>query len=261
MKQLIKAAFVLHFGLILASHAQGQYTFEMMNGRMLEVYSFNDTSFIDIKYTFDKRSLQNERIRQYNDNLHVNLANKFEGSITRTALDSLVEEKMKPLKEPKVKEGFTAKAEVFAIHHPDGNRELLYEYNEAIGNDFTVDEMQHYIWGQRDALLNFKAKRAFWGGVAFGAAGAFAWQNSVFTVTTPAIWLGITAIPTIHIRERYMSDPSVKNSPYKDMYRSGFARTARTRNMIQGLKGSVIGTVAGALIFAVVANNAPGIRY
>lgn len=261
MKQLMKAAFVLLIGLILAHNAKGQYTFEMMNGRMLEVYSFNDSSFVDIKYTFDKRSLRNNRIRQYNEGLRIDLADKFEGSITRSALDSLVEKKKKPLKESKVKEGFTAKAAVFAIHYPEGKRDLLYEYNEALGNDFTVDEMQHFIWGQRDAMLNFKAKRAFWGGIAFGAAGAFAWQNSVFAVTTPAVWVGITAIPTIHIRERYMTDPAIKNSVHKDMYRAGFARTARTRNMIQGLKGSVIGTLAGALIFAVVANNAPGIRY
>jgi len=257
MKQLFRTVFVLMMLSAFAPDASAQYTFEMMNGRMLKVFSYNDSAFVDIKYRFDKRSLKNDRIRQHNEDLHVALANKFEGSISKAALDSLVEQKQKPFKDPVIKEGYTPRAEVFAIHHPDGTRELLYEFNETIGNDFTVTEMQHYIWGQRDALLNFDTKWPFWGGVAFGAAGGFAWQNSVFSVATPAVWTLIAALPTIRIRDRFMSDPSIRT----DEYRAGFARTARTRNMIQGLTGSLIGTVAGALIFAIVANNAPDIRY
>lgn len=256
MTQLLKALIVLVFTIFFAIDGIAQYTFEMMNGRMLQVFSYNDSAFVDIKYRFDKNSIKNNRIIRYNENLPYELAEKKGDELSKNELDSLVERKKKSLYPPKVKEGFTEKAEVFAIHHPDGEKEILYEPNEAVGNYYSVPEMQEFIIGERDALHNFYAKRAFWGGVAVGAAGGFAWQNSIFTVTTPVAWTLITAIPTIRIKERYMSDPGMRTEPYK----AGFARTARTRNMIQGLKGSLIGTVAGALIYAVVANNSPHFR-
>lgn len=240
----------------MSTTAKAQYTFEMMNGRLLEVASYNDSNYVDIKYYYNKNSLKNERIRLYNDELRYELADKKGDQLSRAALDSLVEKKKKPLKEPNMKEAFVEPAEVFAIHHPDGTKEVLYEYNEVLGNYYTIAEMQEYVIGERDAIMRFKTRRAFWGGVAAGAVGGFAWQNSVFTVTAPLVWTGIVAIPVIRIKERHMSDPALRTEPYK----AGFAKTARTKNMIKGLQGSAIGTLAGALIYAVLANNTSQFR-
>lgn len=256
MNQQSKILFVLIVVLSLPVLTSAQYTFEMMNGRLLEVTSFNDSDYVDIKYRYNKNSLKNERIRLHNEDLRYELADKKGDELSKAELDSLVEEKKKELKEPNMKEAFVEPAEVFAIHYPDGTKEVMYEYNEVLGNYYTVPEMQDYIIGERDAIMRFKAKRAFWGGVAAGAVGGFAWQNSIFTVTTPLVWTGIVAIPVIRIKDRHMSDPTLRTEPYK----AGFAKTARTKNMLKGLQGSVIGTVAGALIYAVVANNTTQFR-
>lgn len=256
MKVLLKVISILIVLIGFSAESAAQYTFEMMNGRLLEVFDYNDSAFVDIKFKFDKNSMKNERIRLYNENLRFKLADEKGDDIGREQLDQLVKQKSKTLKSPKIKEGFVDRTEIFAIHEPDGSKEILYEHAEEIGNYYTVPEMQEFILGERDALLRFKAKRAFWGGVAFGALGGFAWQNSLFALTTPVIWTGITAIPTIRIKDRYMSDPTLRTEPYK----AGFAKTARTRNMLQGLMGSTVGTVAGLLIYAVIANNSPHIN-
>lgn len=242
--------------MVLFFSVSAQYTFEMMNGRMLEVFEYNDSAYIDIKYVYDKNSLKNARLRQHNEQLKYRLADEKGDGLSKSEFDALLDEKMKPLAEPRKKEAFVPKEEVFAVHHPDGTKKYFYELSLETGNDYTLREMQEFIWGERDAIMNYRAKGAFWGGVAFGAVGGFAWQNSIFSITTPVVWTLGTAIPVIRIRERYMSDPTLKTNPY----RVGFARTARSRTMIQGLKGSAIGTVAGVLIYAVLSNNVNGLR-
>lgn len=255
MKNTVYSLTVFAVLMIVTSTLRGQYVFEMMNGRWLDVAEFNDSNYVDIKYRYDKNSRKNNKIREFNENLRFELVEKKGDNLSVKTLDSLVAIKTKPLLDPKYKTAFVDPAEIFAIQRPDG-REVLYEYNETIGNYYTVDEMHDFITGERDALLRFKGKRAFWGGVAAGAVGGFAWQNSIFTVTTPLVWVGIVAIPPIKIKQKYMSDPNLRSEPYK----AGFAKTARTKNVLQGLKGSVIGTIAGALIYAVVSNNSSQFR-
>lgn len=256
MLQLLKCLFVFALPLSFSVAVNAQYTFEMMNGRMLEVFSYNDTDYVDIKVRYNKRSRKMRRIESYNENLRFELAEKRGESISKVELDSLVEKMRKPLPEPRIKSGFFDSDEVFAIHKPGAERDILYEHNEVLGNYYTVPEMQEFIVGERDAIMRFKGNRAFWGGVAFGAVGGFAWQNSVFSLTTPLVWTGIVAIPVIRIKDKYMSNPAMKTEPYK----AGFAKTARTKNMLQGLKGSVIGTAAGILIYTVLANNTSTFR-
>lgn len=256
MNVLLKVFLTIVIGLGISSEIAAQHTFEMMNGRLLDVFSYNDSAFTDIQFSYDKNSMKNERIRFYNENLRYDLAEKRGDDLSREQLDQLVEQRSKSLFPPKIKEGFVDRSEIFAIHEPDGTIEVVYVHADEIGNYYTVQEMQEFILGERDALLRFQSKRAFWGGVAFGAVGGFAWQNSVFSLTTPIVWTGITALPTIRIKDRYMSDPSLRTEPYK----AGFAKTARTKNMLQGLMGSTVGTVAGLLIYAVVANNSSLIK-
>jgi hypothetical protein len=116
--------------------------------------------------------------------------------------------------------------------------------------------MQDFIYGERDALMKYRGRAAFWGGMGFGAVTGFALQGSVFSVVTPFVWTLGATFPVIRIKEKYMSDPMRKTQPYK----SGFARTARTRNMIQGLKGSVIGLGIGILSYSIAAANSTAIK-
>ncbi len=256
MTQTIRIALCSALLACLLSESKAQYIFEMMNGRQLEVFHFNDSAFIDIRFTYDKNSLRNQRIRQYNENLRYEIADRKGDQLTRAELDALVEKNKKSLRPEKKKETYVSRDDVFAIIDSDGNRQILYEYQPEYGNDYTVREMEEFMLGQRDAMLNYKAPLAFWGGAAFGLLGGLAWQNSIFAVSTPVVWTLFTAIPPIHIKERYMHDPNMKT----DAYRAGFARNARSRQLIQGLKGSVIGTAAGVLLYSVLANNVEGIR-
>jgi len=246
----------LALALIYFDNVSCQYVFEHMNGRLLKVFNYNDTAFIDIKYSFDKNSLKNERIAYRNENLRFEILEKKGDNFSRTELDSLVALKIKPFKPAKVKEAYINQSELFAIHQPDGTRKLLYFHDEGFGNYYTVDEMQDFIFGERDALLKYRGRAAFWGGMGFGAVTGFALQGSVFSIVTPFVWTLGATFPVIRIKEKYMSDPTRKTQPYK----SGFARTARTRNMIQGLKGSVIGLGIGVLSYSIAAANSTAIK-
>jgi hypothetical protein len=238
------------------NNAQAQYVFEHMNGKLIKVFNYNDSAFVDIKYTFDKNSFKNDRIANFNENLRFEILEKKGDNISKTELDSLVAARSKAFKEPKLKEAFINSSDVFAIHNPDGSKKVLYFYDPGFGNNYMEQEMQEFILGERDALLNYRGRFAFWGGVGFGAAAGIALQRSVFSVTAPFVWSLGAAIPVIRIKEKYMSDPTLKTEPYK----SGFARTARTRNMLQGLKGSVLGLGVGILIYSVMAANSPNIN-
>lgn len=248
------------FGFILMicslNNGQAQYVFEHMNGKLIKVFNYNDSAFTDIKYTFDKNSLKNDRIANFNENLRFDILENKGDNISKAELDSLVAARSKAFKEPKLKESFINSSDIFAIHQPDGSKKVLYFYDPGFGNNYMEHEMQEFILGERDALLNYRGRFAFWGGVGFGAAAGIALQRSVFSLTAPFAWTLGAAIPVIRIKEKYMTDPSLKTEPYK----AGFARTARTRNMLQGLKGSVLGLGVGILIYSVMAANSPNIN-
>jgi hypothetical protein len=248
--------FSLSLVFIFCNNINGQYVFEHMNGRLLKVFNYNDSAFVDIKYSFDKNSLKNERIAYKNENLRFEILEKKGDNLSRAELDSMVALKSKPFKPAKIKESFINPSDLFAIHLPDGTRKVLYFYDEGFGNYYSVDEMQDFIYGERDALMKYRGRAAFWGGMGFGAVTGFALQGSVFSVVTPFVWTLGATFPVIRIKEKYMSDPMRKTQPYK----SGFARTARTRNMIQGLKGSVIGLGIGILSYSIAAANSTAIK-
>lgn len=242
--------------LFCVNNTQAQYVFEHMNGKLIKVFNYNDSAFVDIKYSFDKNSLKNDRIANFNENLRFNMLEKKGDNISKAELDSLVGAKSKAFKEPNIKESYISSSDIFAIHNPDGTKKVLYFYDPGFGNNYVEHEMQEFIIGERDALLNYRGRFAFWGGVGFGAAAGIALQRSVFSVTAPFVWSLGAAVPVIRIKEKYMTDTSMKTEPYK----SGFARTARTRNIIQGLKGSVLGLGVGILIYSVMAANSPNIN-
>jgi hypothetical protein len=255
-KRYMRIVFGFILLLFLSNSTRAQYVFEHMNGKLLKVFNYNDSAFVDIKYTFDKNSLKNDRIANFNENLRFDILEKKGDNISKAELDSLVAAKSKAFKEPKIKESYISSSDIFAIHNPDGTKKVLYFYDPGFGNMYTEQEMQQFIFGERDALLNYRARFAFWGGVGFGAAAGIAMQRSVFSVTAPFVWSLGVALPVIKIKEKYMTDTTLKTEPYK----SGFARTARTRNMIQGLKGGVLGLGVGILVYSVMAANSPNIN-
>jgi hypothetical protein len=143
------------------------------------------------------------------------------------------------------KEASIDKYRIFSITYADGKEVIFYRQDSTEGNELSVDEMRSYVYGERDALRNYKAPLAFWGGVVAGAAGG---------VGATAVGLGVLSpvIPgfyTIANGSRFVtvSKKNVSNADYlKDQnFLHGYERTARSIRVNNSLIGGAIGIVAG----------------
>jgi hypothetical protein len=238
MREFILLSFV--FIAFSAKSQESPSRLLLMNGREMDVYNFNDTSYTDLRFSYDKNFFRRER-------MHINQRRKagkyFDTSIRSSRADAL----------PVVlKGGKLDRLEVLTIKDAQGNEKLLYFYDPDIGNDMTPDAARAFVLGERDARVAKKGMGWFYGGLGAGFVGGYAARGSIWAVAVPPILSLSAMIPTVSIPERAIHDISYQ---YNDDYAAGFESRARSRNIRQALKGSVIGTVLGLVVFAIVDNN------
>ena len=136
--------------------------------------------------------------------------------------------------------------QVFSIVSSDGIEKVLYRYEEIIGNDFTVDEMRYYIYGESDALNGYNGKPTFWAGMALGAGGSYALGGGFIPFTIPLAYTGGMQIPFIKIRAKTITD---QEYTYHPTYALGYEKSARTRKTMNALIGSLIGVAIGGTLY------------
>jgi hypothetical protein len=135
---------------------------------------------------------------------------------------------------------------LFAIKYGKGN--LVYFYQEdTIKNWFTRDEMWLFMQGERDARKGFKARGAFWGGIAAGVAGgasglAVGSAGAFFGPVLPIAFFTTVGIPKVWIRHSTVSNPEYL---WHDAYILGYEREARAKRRRKSLFGGGIGVVIG----------------
>lgn len=212
----------------------------MRNGKYLEVYSLNDSSYVPLKYSYDSNYFKKERI-----NLR---AARKEGVLYTPDFSS-----PKAASIPIVlKKGTMARDQVFSIQIPSGKEIVYYQYSEPLGNYLTEDQMRAFVYGRRDARFYHRGSGWFYSGLGVGLLAGYGLKTSILSLAVPPLFALTTLIPTIHIKESQINDKSFK---YNLDYAAGFESYARSRNTIQALKGSAIGTVVGIIIYSIVDNN------
>jgi len=119
----------------------------------------------------------------------------------------------------------------------------------VVGDDLSEQEVLIFIAGQRDAKNNFDLTPVWIGGLSFGTIAGILSRSNFVLLPVPFVTYTLGQyIPTIKIKEKFISDP---NHRYNDLYAEGFGRTARGRKIVAALESSVIGTAVGTIIYRV----------
>lgn len=222
--------------------AFGQQSAELLliNGKRLEVYQLDDSTYVPLQYNFDKNFFKKERIN-------------FKAARKQKSLYT------KDLSTPKaqaipvvLKAGSIDREDVFSVTYPSGDEKVYYAFDEPMGDILQENEMRAYVYGERDARAALSGKGWFYGGLAVGAISGYALRTSVVSLAVPPVFALAANIPIIHIKERYIADKAYQ---YNENYALGFEKYARGKNTIEALKGSAIGTVLGIVAYAIIDNN------
>ncbi len=143
--------------------------------------------------------------------------------------------------------------QVYAVKYASGFTDYYYRQDSLLGNYFTRDEMEYYIYGERDARKGFKPRGSLIGsgavGLVSGGLGIF------FAPVFPVGYMALSGVPKVRIRHSTISNP---NYIEHDAYILGYERVARSKRRVQSILGGAIGLAAGyGLYFGVLKNALP----
>ena len=229
---------LLFIPLILPAQQPAELLF--MNGKRLEVYELNDSLYVPLQYKYDKNFFKKERI---------NLKASRKQGVLFTSDFSTAKAQAIPVV---LKHGGVDREDVFSVTYPSGEEKVYYYFDEPLGNYLKEDQMRAFVYGERDARNAVTGKGWFYAGLATGAITGYALKTSVISLAVPPLFALTAKIPTIHIKERYIADKSYQHNEY---YASGFESFARSKNTIEALKGSALGTVLGIIAYSIIDNN------
>lgn len=235
----IPALLIAFFSVQLAI-AQQPARILLMNGKYLEVYQLDDTSYVPIQYNYDENYYKKERI---------NLKAARDSGVFYTPAFTTPKAESIPVV---LKKGSMDREEVFSIQYPTGGEKVFYYYNEPMGNYLSEDQMRAFVYGERDARNFHRGNGWFYSGLAVGLAAGYGLKTSIVSLAVPPLFALTAKIPSIHIKDQYIADKAYK---YNEDYASGFESYARSRNTLQALKGSAIGTLVGIIAYSIVDNN------
>ncbi|MCD6018277.1 MAG: hypothetical protein K0S53_1398 [Bacteroidetes bacterium] len=143
--------------------------------------------------------------------------------------------------------------EIYCVKYATGFTDYYYTQDTLNGNYFTREEMQYYIYGERDARKGFKAHGSLIGagvvGLASGGLGLF------FAPIFPYGYMALSGITKVRIKHKTISNPNYIDH---DAYILGYERVSRTKRRIRALIGGTIGLAAGyGLYFGILKDQLP----
>jgi hypothetical protein len=144
--------------------------------------------------------------------------------------------------------------DIYSVKYGNGTMKYYYFQDTLHNNYFTRDEMQYYIYGERDARKGFKARGSLIGagvvGLASGGLGLF------FAPVFPYGYMALSGVPKVKIRHSTISNPAYID---QDAYILGYERVSRSKRRIKALIGGTIGLAAGyGLYFGILKDKLPG---
>lgn len=134
---------------------------------------------------------------------------------------------------------------IFSIKNATGES-VMYVYDTLIGNEFTVDEMRYFIYGESDADKKFKAQGSL---VLGGVVGLLSGITGSFLCPIPPFaFTALTGLPKVKIKHETVSNIEyLKHDPYI----MGYERVARKKRKIKSLLGGGIGLGVGLGTFGI----------
>ena len=211
-----------------------------LNGKVLEVYNLDDSTQVPVSFQFDKNYFKKERLR-------IKEARKL-GVLYSAELTSSEGNDIPIV----LKDGNADRSDLYAAEDSLGKMKFYYFQDDLNGNDFSVEQMGFYVLGERDARYGVSGKAWFYSGLAVAGVSGYLLESSVWSLAVPPLFALTTKIPVISIKEEHISDQAMIGNEY---YALGYEKQARSKNAIQALKGSALGTLLGIATFLIVDNN------
>lgn len=227
---------ILLLSLSLTAHAQDRIT--MMSGIVVPCEIVDDLG-IEIRYIAHKKFA----VRYFPSQEAADMAEwktRFDGSTWCPTPQNTIE---RIFEKGKKDEHYTHRSDIFSMQKAGQEEEILYALDDVLGDWMTVDEMRIYMAGEQDARDNFKANGVFYAGMPVGAVVAYLAQGGlILTLGGPVLYTLLQLAPNIRIKEETITNLVHQ---YNEIYALGYERVARSKQMVQALKGSAIGMVLG----------------
>jgi len=129
---------------------------------------------------------------------------------------------------------------------------IVYKYDSLAGNFLKLEDMQFYVYGERDAHLTYNSHLTNVLGLAIGGAGGYFMHKdqSFLYIPIPLIY----TVLTLPFGTSVKHQDKIKNQKYlrEDEYLRGYDRVARSKRTSNALKSSFVGMGVGFLISVIV---------
>jgi hypothetical protein len=135
---------------------------------------------------------------------------------------------------------------IFSIKNSTGEH-IMYVYDTIIGNEFTIEEMRYFIYGEQDADSKFKANGCLILGSAIGLLSGV--TGSFLCPIPPFAFTALSGIPKVKIKKSTVSNLDYLNH---DPYLMGYERVAKKKRKLKSLIGGGIGLAVGLGTFGVL---------
>ncbi len=138
---------------------------------------------------------------------------------------------------------------IFSIKNSSGEN-VIYAYDTTIGNEFTIEEMRYFIYGEQDAAKGFKPRGAFYCNLAIGLASGL--TGAFISPIPPFAFAALVGMPKVKIKPETVSNPEYLN---QKPYLMGYERVARSKRKLKSLVSGGIGLATGLTTYLILKNN------
>ena len=146
------------------------------------------------------------------------------------------------IKNNKVKERAEPTEQVFSVTDSLGVEKLWYFQDSMFGNDFSVQEMRHYIRGEQDARKGYKPIIPMIGGFVAGAGLVIGLDIEFMAMLIPPVYGAAMALPRVHVTRGSITNPLMDGDNF---YAYGYARAGKNKRIIRSLLSSAVGVAVG----------------
>jgi len=141
------------------------------------------------------------------------------------------------------------KADVFSIIYHNGQKSILYKQDTAKGYDFTTEQMNQYILGEKDAFHYRPGFLLSVAGFAVGVTAGYAGVYGLAAVPAYSMFLGII---DPKIKPKKVSHPDLIGNKY---YTRGYHTVTTKKRVIVGAISSLIGYTAMSSVYYYLINK------
>jgi len=140
--------------------------------------------------------------------------------------------------------------DVFSVVYEGGKEQFIYEQDDEIGNEMSVEQIRMYIKGRREARLNWKAPGSTIGGVATGFVSGFV-LDPFWAPILPVGYAAVVGSNSPAAEKLIVTNEADLNNKF---FVRGYQKQARQLKAKNGFIGGAIGLVVGYLTRVVVSS-------